>query len=625
MQIDRRRKSYFESSGLISGGSVTSVTIKGDGTSHNSGAVITGTKTYAELTEEEKRRFLELQRKDEEESKSQWGDGTYEQKIRYQNSKSESTFISGGGRGSEYSEGHGGSIANTNRGSSESGGVVRNEYSNSKSTGSTVMTAGGATVGESSGTSSFTNVNRGPTFTVGTIDSGSGLVHNEYESKGTSSSSGSTVYTGSSRGEISLDGSSSTSSNTGGGGGHKVVAQGGSAGSSSMHSSNVDQFQGSNSGMRYGSSVSGAYGAAHFAESDIFVGGSSATGSVAGASSSHRETGSGSSFRGASSGGAEASADFHGGSTGYSESSSVNVEAESQHGGQSITGVGSQRGWSSSGSGQETSSLYENRGGANFAGAGGSWTGGSAASGGSWNAGGKNYTSFHESEKSHMTNTTWGSDGGLPRTYVKDQWRTNDDGYVRNGSSSHVEDGTAAETLDYRGVVRKMNSGGTTNVVSSNIPGDDSDLQISLSGAGADWKGHQNQGFRKTNTDESVTVQKWRTVDGKLYKVNNVDDWNSLLTNKDASTQVYEAQDYSPQDYRKPNNNGQRQDVDGKFKLYTRFKRDTQTKQCGPTRCATVKCKIGPLSKDQEVWLSFRSRAWVNTLKKVYGKLITFE
>lgn len=236
--------------------------------------------------------------------------------------------------------------------------------------------------------------------------------------------------------------------------------------------------------------------------------------------------------------------------------------------------------------------------------------------GSGWHQGAKNFTSFRESEKSHVANTTWddSASGGMPKTYVTDRWRTNNDGVIRNGSSSHVVDGDA---LDYRdAAVRKMNmaagTGGVTNVLGG-ITGDDSDLSISLTG-GAAVTERQNQGFRQTKVDESETVQRWRTVDGKLYRANAAGTWDTLHMTSDGSgsTDVYEAQDLSPQNYVKPT------DVDGKFKLYTRFRRDTQTKRCGPTRCVTVKCKIGPLTKDQEVWLSFRSRAWVTTLKKVF-------
>lgn len=724
LQIDRKRKSYFESSGLISSGLGASATIKGESSSSSSNTVVTGTKRFEELTEEEKKRFLEIQKKDEEESKSQWGDGSYEKKVRYHSSKSESSGTTGNER-----------VSGTNGASG----------------------------------SSMTNVNRGLTFTVGSSGGTGGMVRNEYESKGTGSS-GSSVYTGSSSyGEGSLDSVSKAGSH---------IVKGGSTGISTVFESEGGGQEGN---VQYGSSR-GVYGAAHFGETDLSSGssafhkessggstsrfgtGSSYQGGSFGGntlhfgtgSSSHGESsgimkgtsdfGTGSDFRGGSSVHRESSgsmegtsnfgtesdfqggssvhtqssgsmegnsnfgrgSDSRGGSSVYTESSgntegnsnfgrgsdfrggssvrkesSINVNSESHYGSESggstardssvygessgsfnSTSNSDSRGWLLSGGSrgstnsreqssnkgwggtlntdynagthggrsevksQEDKWSHDNRGsaGSNWnANQGGNWN---AKQGGSWLAtgtgglqGGKNSTSFHESERRHEVNTTWDGSGGSPKTYVKNQWRTNDDGYVRNGSSTRVEDGL----LDYHDAIKKMSNGGVTNVI-SNIPGDDSDLSVSMSSATE----RQNQGFRQAKIDESETVQKWRTVDGKLYKVNNVDDWNSLIS-KDASTEVYEAQDYSPQNYRKPNNinnynnnhnnnnknNPRDQDVDGKFKLYTRFKRDTQMKKCGPTRCATIKCKIGPLSKDQEVWLSFRSRAWVDTLKKV--------
>lgn len=641
----------MESSGLVSSSSGgASITVKGESTSSSSSSnkVLTGGKTFAELTEEEKRRILEIQRKDEEESKSQWGDGAYEKKVRYQNSKSESTVITGGaGRtGGGNSEALAGSTSSvTNRGPkftvglSETGGVVLNEHSSSKSESTVVTGNGRAQSGGYSGTSgtsssSATNaVNRGPTFTVGSYETSGGAVRNEHESRGTSSS-GSTIYTGSSQG--------STSWNAG------AAGHGGAEGGSSTIRGGAGVRHDDHS--HYGS-TDGVYGAAHFAEtaesssSGVNVAGKDFRGGSS-SSSAHRES-SGGNF--AAAGG---TSQFGGGST-YRESSVSMEKTETRFGSESEAarrggsasssmnfGSGSSsssntgsdfRGWSLSGNsshvaGEQSGSWgtsgeqshgnnkwsYENRDGAgrtanaNQGSVGGAgWQYSSAGAG---LQGGKNFTSFHESQNSHVVNTTW-DDRGPPKTYVKNQWRTNDDGYVRNGSSTHVEDGL----LDYRETVRRMNTGGV-NVV-SNIPGDDSDLSVTAS------SGRQDQGFRQAKVDETVTVQKWRTVDGKLYRVNNADDWNAL-TAREGSTEVYEAQDYYPQDYRKPavaQNGGsdKAQDVDGKFKLYTRFKRDTATKKCGPTRCATVKCKIGPLSKDQEVWLSFRSRAWVNTLKKV--------
>lgn len=60
----------------------------------------------------------------------------------------------------------------------------------------------------------------------------------------------------------------------------------------------------------------------------------------------------------------------------------------------------------------------------------------------------------------------------------------------------------------------------------------------------------------------------------------------------------------------------------GKFQLYPRYKRDTNedlesSLNCGPTECTRIKCMLGPLKKDEEVWVAFRSRVWVPTMKKL--------
>lgn len=743
MQIDRNRKSYFESSGLISGSSGTNSISNSGSRDSSSKEVVLGTKTFEELTEEEKIRFLEIKKKNEEESKSKWSYESNEQKIKYQNSKSESASSMGGGRvDSEKNEASSSSTINVNRrptfnvgsnenggvihneysssnsestfvtenenvggnhdvfgtsnmngnrgptfstGSSENGGLIHNEYSNSKSE-STLVTGVGVVNGGTSEVSGSTNtnINRGPKFTIGPYENG-GVAHKEYDSRVTGSS-GSSIYTESSQ-------SGSSQENILSMGGQRV--QGGS-GSSSISS-------GVQGGIVYESSR-GVYGAAHFDETESSSGSSSfnkdnilSGGSIAG--SSHSENG-GSSSQGSESYGntahfGNAGSDLHGGLWSTHSGSSVNVKGESNFNAGSETHEGTSSGSYSSSSnsgsgshgwvsgsnqapiynrGQSNSNSWEssqtdynsggqldiesqeakwaqkNQGSVNNwnvnhdssrgnswnvnqgGGGGNNWNTNQGGAGvnnwnanqhGSWNAGGgaglqggKNFTTFHKSENNHVVNTTW--DGiGSPKTYETKQWRTNNNGYIQNGSSSHVQDGV----LDYQEAINKMNYGGVTNVVSS-IPGDDSDLSINVQ-QGSVVTERQNQGFRQTKIDETETVQKFRTVDGKLYKVNNADNWNALLS-KDVSTKVYTAQDYEPQEYRKPpknktsnHNNTRPEDVDGKLKLYTRFKRDTQTKKCGPIRCVTVKCKIGPLSKDQQVWLNFRSRAWVNTLKKV--------
>jgi len=528
---------------------------------------------------------MEIQKKDEEESKSLWGDGSYEQKIRYQNSKTESTGkVVTGGVSHSRNEGSGATVVtDINRGpkftvgSSESGGgVVHSEYSGSKST--SVVT-GGQRANEASGTSVVTNTNRGPTFTVESSESGGGVVRNEYESR---SSSGST--------SVSASGASSAQ-------GNRWSEAGGVE--SNSHGS--------------GSSSRGVYGAAHFDESESSSGSSTFR---MGASSSGGTTRFETAITGSREAGLSennAGSEFHGKSPVTVVQSGSEVRGGWSSGGQSsVTSQGVEfggvNGWETSRTAAESRGEKWSRDN----GIGTQWNQG----GGGWNHGVKNFTSFQESEKSHVTNTTWddATGGGVQKTYVMDRWRTNNDGVVRNGSTSHVVDG---DTLDYRdAAVRRMNmaagTGGVTNVIGGTT-GDDSDLSVSLTGAAAVTERH-NQGFRQSKVDESETVHRWRTVDGKLYRANAEGNWDTLHMTSDGSgsTDVYEAQDLSPQNYVKP------ADIDGKFKLYTRFRRDTQTKRCGPTRCVTVKCKIGPLSKDQEVWLSFRSRAWVSTLKKVF-------
>lgn len=58
--------------------------------------------------------------------------------------------------------------------------------------------------------------------------------------------------------------------------------------------------------------------------------------------------------------------------------------------------------------------------------------------------------------------------------------------------------------------------------------------------------------------------------------------------------------------------------------LITKYKRQVtdnfdlkSSLSCGPTNCTKIMCTVGPLKKGQEVWIAFRGRVWVETLKKV--------
>lgn len=60
-----------------------------------------------------------------------------------------------------------------------------------------------------------------------------------------------------------------------------------------------------------------------------------------------------------------------------------------------------------------------------------------------------------------------------------------------------------------------------------------------------------------------------------------------------------------------------------KFKLYPRYRRQVEEEEsledidCGPIACSRIRCTVGPLTKDQEASVAFRSRLWIQTLKKV--------
>nr|CAD7462061.1 unnamed protein product [Timema tahoe] len=65
-------------------------------------------------------------------------------------------------------------------------------------------------------------------------------------------------------------------------------------------------------------------------------------------------------------------------------------------------------------------------------------------------------------------------------------------------------------------------------------------------------------------------------------------------------------------------------DLDDRFTLYERTKREAddnglnQLLECNQTKCIQILCTLGPLAKDQDVKLAFRSRLWAKTIQKMY-------
>ncbi|KAK3912027.1 Integrin alpha-PS2, partial [Frankliniella fusca] len=78
---------------------------------------------------------------------------------------------------------------------------------------------------------------------------------------------------------------------------------------------------------------------------------------------------------------------------------------------------------------------------------------------------------------------------------------------------------------------------------------------------------------------------------------------------------------------------GKTSDVQNRFKLYQRIRRDTDgytdddfaedakfdydIPECNPVKCVHLRCTVGPLLRDQEAYVAIRSRLVVSTIKKI--------
>ncbi|KAI5709931.1 hypothetical protein M8J75_004281 [Diaphorina citri] len=366
-----------------------------------------------------------------------------------------------------------------------------------------------------------------------------------------------------------------------------------------------------------------------------------------------------------------------GSNVGYSASAGSNVGYSSSGGGN----VGYSAGASRSGAGFATIDSGYSAGDSRFAAgsAGGARYGGSSLSSeanAAWaqagekatginldvNIGGlKNTSSFHSSEKSHSSNTTWDSDHGVPITSASDSWRTNDNGLVRNGSSSAVYPGGYA-------------SGG------SGFAAGGSSYSSSGSGFASGGSGYASGGRHYSSAGDRGEVSRKATETETEYRERTESIKRVYPSSRDGPSE-YSEEDYSAgrdrdssshaldaeaerdriyqEELRKYYENIRRQEQEyelkrkqeeedrrreheryleeqKKLRAYQesssrtseeryRYKRDVDSSdealekalKCGPTKCIKVKCNVGALQKDQEAWVAFRSRVWIPTIRKI--------
>ncbi|XP_075237231.1 uncharacterized protein LOC142333690 isoform X2 [Lycorma delicatula] len=192
-----------------------------------------------------------------------------------------------------------------------------------------------------------------------------------------------------------------------------------------------------------------------------------------------------------------------------------------------------------------------------------------------------------------------GPGDGVAKTYSFDVLNNKNSDRQSSGGRNRQNQQSSSDTKQYAG------SGSTSGWASSSGSGSGSSsrhYQVSSNnqvGNGDHWK-HA----------ESSSSNNLHTQDGS---------YSSSSYNRDHASQHYNSE------HGGYNNEDEESGVRGKFKLYPRYKRQVDSSgeinledslKCGPTKCTKIKCTIGPLTRDQEVWIAFRSRIWVQTLKK---------
>ncbi|XP_065213980.1 integrin alpha-PS2 isoform X2 [Planococcus citri] len=327
----------------------------------------------------------------------------------------------------------------------------------------------------------------------------------------------------------------------------------------------------------------------------------------------------------------------------YSQSGSQNTYTSQS--GQSYSG-GAQGGYYGTYQGQGGSSVNYGSGG-----------GGGYQVQGSGTGNRQNLNSVHESVTNYTKSTNF--DGNNPNTYTETKWWTNDNGVVRNGSYSNVNNGLAYDTniplnTDKKtffsdkqgGGATYYNQGGSSSSSSSSSSGGSIDLNT-LKGANIHKVYDPATGTYITTIEEKITsldpdVKKRLEETGSIYHVKSE---NTQIVNPHKVTYgpVTFTGDISPsrmstRSNKSPdsiliNDDGDDDDDDNKdededededdsSKPLHRRKRQVfggyvDNSFCASAQCIRVQCVIRRLKAEQEATVTFPSIVWVKTIQKI--------
>ncbi|XP_047113545.1 integrin alpha-PS2-like [Schistocerca piceifrons] len=181
--------------------------------------------------------------------------------------------------------------------------------------------------------------------------------------------------------------------------------------------------------------------------------------------------------------------------------------------------------------------------------------------------------------------------------------------YWISGEPNTVSQSGTHRTLNdiSRGTASQHHSSGSAQSAHSHLASSTEDI-------GSGVRKYSSQQWSHSQSYPSATEERhYESVDGETeYEYEEEDEYYEETDSMNADNSRHSA------------NLQQSKGKTDKFKLYDRFRRDVATDndfqqliQCNSTKCIRLRCVVKKFIKDQEINIQIRSRAWVQTLKKV--------
>lgn len=176
----------------------------------------------------------------------------------------------------------------------------------------------------------------------------------------------------------------------------------------------------------------------------------------------------------------------------------------------------------------------------------------------------------------------------------------------RGSSSYHYSSSGSGNMAANAGMYGSQGSSSSSNSRRQGQSGGGNEYSFSSSGSSSHHDGNSGHSVHTGNPDD----------DYSYADLENIEDENS----NHRIDEIRASQDYI-------NRQASQDNVNRGFKHYPRLRRDANTAeeeeilskalQCTATRCAYLKCVVGPLAKGEDAWIALRTRMVAFTLHKV--------